>query len=59
MGSERQGLSAGAQALCDSLVCIPMRGRSDSLNLAVATGIMLYQLYDRRHPVTGPASRPS
>ncbi len=44
MGSERQGLSAAQQAECDALVSIPMRGRSDSLNLAVATGVMLYEL---------------
>jgi TrmH family RNA methyltransferase len=44
MGSERQGLSAAQQGLCDSLVSIPMRGRADSLNLAVATAVMLYEL---------------
>lgn len=44
MGSERQGLSAEQQALCDLTVAIPMRGRGDSLNLAVATGVMLYEL---------------
>lgn len=51
MGSERHGLSSEARAICDALVRIPMAGRSDSLNLAVATGVMLYELYDRRHPV--------
>jgi TrmH family RNA methyltransferase len=44
MGSEREGLSPELQPLCDALVSIPMRGRSDSLNLAVATGVMLYEL---------------
>lgn len=44
MGSERQGLSATQQAACDLVVSIPMRGRADSLNLAVATGVMLYEL---------------
>ncbi|NTU86015.1 MAG: RNA methyltransferase, partial [Chloroflexales bacterium] len=44
MGSERQGLSHDQQALCDLVVSIPMRGKSDSLNLAVATGVMLYEL---------------
>jgi TrmH family RNA methyltransferase len=44
MGSERHGLGAEQQALCDQLVSIPMRGRADSLNLAVATGVMLYEL---------------
>jgi TrmH family RNA methyltransferase len=44
MGSERQGLGPEQQALCDLMVRLPMRGRSDSLNLAVATGVMLYEL---------------
>lgn len=44
MGSERQGMSAELTELCDLMVRIPMRGRSDSLNLAVATGVMLYEL---------------
>ena len=47
MGSEREGLSAEQQAVCDLVVRIPMVGRSDSLNLAVATGVMLYELYAR------------
>lgn len=45
MGSERQGLSHEQQALCNMVVSIPMVGRSDSLNLAVATGVMLYELF--------------
>ncbi len=45
MGSEREGLSAEQQAICDTMVSIPMVGRSDSLNLAVATGIVLYEIF--------------
>jgi TrmH family RNA methyltransferase len=54
MGSERQGLSAEQQGLCDLMVSLPMRGRSDSLNLAVATGVLLYELLSqqRRPPIT-------
>lgn len=48
MGSERQGLSAEEQMLCDTMVSLPMVGRSDSLNLAVATGVMLYELFSQR-----------
>jgi TrmH family RNA methyltransferase len=44
MGSERHGLSADLLAICDQMVRIPMAGRSDSLNLAVASGILLYEL---------------
>jgi TrmH family RNA methyltransferase len=42
MGNEQQGLTAEMAALCDVNVKIPMRGRADSLNLSVATGIMIY-----------------
>jgi RNA methyltransferase, TrmH family len=46
MGSERQGLDQQHFDLCEQVVSIPMNGRSDSLNLAVATGIMLYEIYN-------------
>lgn len=42
MGNEQQGLPPDMAALCDVAVKIPMRGRADSLNLSVATGIMIY-----------------
>ena len=42
MGNEQQGLTPDMAALCDINVKIPMRGRADSLNLAVATGVMIY-----------------
>ncbi len=45
MGSEREGLSPEQQAVCDTMVHIPMVGRSDSLNLAIATGIVLYEIF--------------
>jgi len=51
MGSERQGLSTEQQAQCDVMARVPMVGRSDSLNLAVATGVMLYQIFSRHHPL--------
>lgn len=42
MGNEQAGLTDRLAATCDVNVKIPMRGRADSLNLAVATGIMVY-----------------
>jgi RNA methyltransferase, TrmH family len=42
MGNEQKGLTPDLAAACDLNVKIPMRGRADSLNLAVATGIMIY-----------------
>lgn len=52
MGSERLGLSAGQQAACDFLVSIPMVGRCDSLNLAVATSVILYEIFEQIHHPT-------
>jgi TrmH family RNA methyltransferase len=44
MGSEGPGLSGGAAAVCSTLVKIPMAGALDSLNLAIATALVLYQV---------------
>jgi RNA methyltransferase, TrmH family len=44
MGGEGPGLSPGAAASCTNLVKIPMAGDLDSLNLAIATALMLYQV---------------
>jgi TrmH family RNA methyltransferase len=44
MGNEQTGLTDRLAAACDVNVKIPMRGRADSLNLAIATGIMVYAL---------------
>ena len=42
MGNEQAGLPLELAAACDVNVKIPMRGRADSLNLSVATGVMIY-----------------
>jgi len=47
MGNEAQGLPPELAEVCDVNVKIPMRGRADSLNLSVATGIMIYAVTDR------------
>lgn len=43
MGSERRGLSEELAAACNSLVRIPMPGGAESLNVATATALMLYE----------------
>src|SRR5919199_5127 len=48
MGSERRGLSVEQQAACDVLVRIPMVGTADSLNLAVATSVVLYEIFHQQ-----------
>ena len=47
MGNEQRGLTDDLASACDALALIPQAGRADSLNLAVATGVMLYEV--RRH----------
>jgi TrmH family RNA methyltransferase len=47
MGSERDGLTPAQEAACDVMACLPMAGRVTSLNLAVATGVMLYAMRAR------------
>jgi RNA methyltransferase, TrmH family len=44
MGGEGPGLSQELGGACTRLVKIPMAGRLDSLNLAVATALMLYEI---------------
>lgn len=53
MGGERKGLSAEHQALCDTMIKIPMEGTLDSLNLAIATSIILYEIYNQRRLAIG------
>lgn len=52
IGEERKGLSTELQAMCDLMVRIPRVGESDSLNVAMATGVMLYELFNQRRKQT-------
>lgn len=44
MGNEQQGLPDALAQSCDRLLRIPQAGRADSLNLAVATAVMLFEV---------------
>lgn len=44
VGNEVRGLSPKILEYCDEVVHIPMYGKKESLNVAVATGIALYQI---------------
>jgi len=48
VGHEREGLGDRIRAQCDALVAIPGGGGVDSLNVAVATGVLLAELTRRR-----------
>ena len=52
-GNERVGISKEQIALCDHLVRIPMAGYVESLNLGIATALVLYEVL-RQHDVSQP-----
>jgi TrmH family RNA methyltransferase len=47
VGNEAQGLPAEYEAECDLLVKMPMLGKADSLNAAVATAVMAYEVINQ------------
>ena len=50
MGAEGAGLRRLTRDTCDRLVRLPMRGRVESLNVSVATGVCLYEALRQRGP---------
>jgi TrmH family RNA methyltransferase len=48
LGNEQKGLSPKQIAACDVVVSMPMKGRVSSLNLAVAAGVLLYQMMENK-----------
>lgn len=46
-GNESQGLPDDYEAACDTLVKMPMRGKADSLNAAVASAVMAYEVLNQ------------
>ena len=53
IGNEQQGLPPDYEAECDLLVKIPMSGRADSLNAAMAAAVMAFQVKASWRPGTG------
>jgi tRNA G18 (ribose-2'-O)-methylase SpoU len=51
-GNEHDGLSQDWTRACDRKITIPMRGGTDSLNVAVAAGIFLYHFDAAQEPRT-------
>ena len=47
VGNEAQGLPPAYEEECDLLVKMPMLGKADSLNAAVATAVMAYELINQ------------
>jgi len=54
LGSEGEGLPDELLAAADQRIRIPMTGTAESLNVAAAAAILLYET--RRHAFSGPAS---
>ncbi len=48
IGNEAQGLPQDYEAACDVLVKMPMMGKADSLNAAVASAVMAYEVLNQR-----------
>ncbi len=48
IGSEAAGISPGVREYADRFARIPMRGKAESLNAAVACGIILYKAVEQR-----------
>lgn len=53
IGNEGKGISPLVAKTVDGMVTIPMIGHVQSLNASVATSILLYHMFDQRHPVNG------
>lgn len=57
VGHEVNGVSAEALALADEVVHIPMFGVKNSLNVAAATAVVLFEILRRHPPSSGGAAR--
>ena len=53
IGNEAKGLSAGMTALADGLLRIPMEGKVESLNAAVAAALLVYEAHRQRKASCG------
>lgn len=49
MGAEGTGMRHLTRQHCDFLVKIPMAGQVESLNVSVAAGVMLYEVFRQKH----------
>ena len=47
IGNEANGISKDIENICDYFIKIPMTGSTESLNVAVATSIILYKQFKK------------
>lgn len=55
LGSEEKGMRPGVRERCDAVIGIPLAGRTQSLNVSVATGVCLFEAL-RQRTTAAPAS---
>ena len=48
IGNEKKGVSEQLSEVCDIIVRIPMTGACDSINVAVAMGVLLFEAFTQR-----------
>jgi 23S rRNA (guanosine2251-2'-O)-methyltransferase len=51
IGSEGEGIKRTVKSYADSVITIPIRGKINSLNVSVATGILLYEVLRQRRKI--------
>ncbi len=51
VGSEGKGIAKLTLKNCDFKIKIPMEGHVNSLNVSVATAVLLYEIYSQQHPL--------
>ncbi|SET72756.1 23S rRNA (guanosine2251-2'-O)-methyltransferase [Oceanobacillus limi] len=51
IGNEGKGMSRLVRDKCDWTVNLPMSGKVSSLNASVACGLLLYEVFRKRHPI--------
>lgn len=53
IGSEGKGMGRLIRDKCDFLIRLPMAGHVTSLNASVASALLMYEVYRKRHPLEG------
>ena len=51
VGNEEKGIRKLVAENCDFLIKIPMKGKIDSLNVSVSTGVLLFEINRQRNVV--------
>lgn len=51
IGNEGKGMSRLVKKKCDWMVHLPMQGAISSLNASVASSLLMYEIYRKRHPL--------